>query len=83
MTVAGGQHFVGENIAEALHNGVDIVAIGEAEETVKELLQAYTGQVPKQEVAGLAYLDGGRSAFYSPPGRPLKILIFILSLIFL
>lgn len=71
LTVAGGQHFVGENIAEALHNGVDIVAIGEAEETVKELLQAYTGQVPKQEVAGLAYLDG-EGVHFTLPRSPIK-----------
>lgn len=56
-TIAGGQHFVGENIAEALHNGIDLVVIGEGEETIKELLQAFMGQMDLPNVAGLAYLD--------------------------
>jgi len=33
-TLAGGQHFVGENITEALNNGVDTVVRGEAEEKI-------------------------------------------------
>src|SRR5512136_2009108 len=36
-TVAGGQHFTDENIAEALHKGIDVVVIGEGEEAIKEL----------------------------------------------
>lgn len=65
-TVAGGQHFGGENIAEALHNGVDLVVIGEGEETIKELLQAYAGKKAKADIAGIAYLDGERVHFTSP-----------------
>ena len=57
-TLAGGQHFVGENIAEALRNGVDTVVRGEAEETIKELLLAFDGRRAKREIAGIAYLDG-------------------------
>ena len=57
-TIAGGQHFVEENITEALHNGVDVVVRGEAEETIKEILQAFEGRRAKKDIAGIAYLDG-------------------------
>ena len=50
-TIAGGQHFVEENIADALHSGVDIVVRGEAEETIKELLQAFEGRLDKKDIA--------------------------------
>jgi radical SAM superfamily enzyme YgiQ (UPF0313 family) len=59
-TIAGGQHFVEENIAEALNNSVDIVVIGEGEETIKELLQAFEGKRRRQDIAGIAYLDQGQ-----------------------
>lgn len=71
LTVAGGQHFVGENIAEALHNGVDLIAIGEAEETIKEILQAFSGQIAKEDVAGLAYLDE-EGIHFTRPRSPIK-----------
>ena len=57
LTIAGGQHFVGENIAEALNNHVDIVVIGEGEETLKELLPAFEGKRRWEDIAGIAYLD--------------------------
>ncbi len=44
VTIAGGQHFAEENIAEALHSGIDYVVIGEAEETIRELLRAVEGK---------------------------------------
>lgn len=56
-TMAGGQHFVEENITEALHNGVDVVVIGEGEETIKELLSLFEGKRHKSNIAGIAYLD--------------------------
>jgi radical SAM superfamily enzyme YgiQ (UPF0313 family) len=56
-TIAGGQHFIEENIAEALNNGIDVVVIGEAEEAIKEVLHAFEGKRPKSEIAGIAYLD--------------------------
>lgn len=40
ITIAGGQHFVGSNIKEALSSGIDIVVRGESELTIKELLPA-------------------------------------------
>jgi len=39
-TIAGGQHFAGNNIAEALSSGIDYVVLGEGEETIQELLRA-------------------------------------------
>ncbi len=71
LTIAGGQHFVGENIAEALHNGVDIVVIGEGEETIKELLKTYQGQIDKQDIAGIAYLNG-EQVHLTPDRAPIK-----------
>ncbi len=59
-TLAGGQHFMGENITEALHNGIDVVVIGEGEETVKELLYAYEGRLHRDHVRGIAYLDNNQ-----------------------
>jgi radical SAM superfamily enzyme YgiQ (UPF0313 family) len=64
-TIAGGQHFVEENIADALHNGVDIVVRGEGEEAIKELLQAFEGRSDKKNIAGIAYLEAGR-VFLTP-----------------
>jgi radical SAM superfamily enzyme YgiQ (UPF0313 family) len=59
-TLAGGQHFIEENIADALHNGIDVVVIGEGEETVKELLYAFEGQLHRDHIRGIAYLDNNQ-----------------------
>ena len=56
-TLAGGQHFIEENIAEALQNGIDLVVMGEAEETIKELLYAFEGRLPRENIKGVAYLN--------------------------
>ena len=68
-TIAGGQHFVDENIPESLQNGVDIVVIGEGEETIKELIRSFDGGPRKEEIAGLAYLQEGQVVKTLP--RPL------------
>ncbi len=60
VTIAGGQHFTGDNIAEALNSGIDYVVIGEGEETIKELLRALHGEMELNRVNGIAYLDNGR-----------------------
>ncbi len=60
VTIAGGQHFVGDNIAEGLNSSIDYVVIGEGEETIKELLGAIEGRRKKKEVKGIAYLDNGQ-----------------------
>jgi len=57
-TIAGGQHFVDENIDEALRGGVDYVVGGEGEEVIKELLEVLDGTRRKEDVCGIAYLDG-------------------------
>jgi radical SAM superfamily enzyme YgiQ (UPF0313 family) len=60
LTIAGGQHFVGDNITEALTHHVDIVVIGEGEETLKELLLAFGKRHLWEDIAGIAYLDQGQ-----------------------
>jgi radical SAM superfamily enzyme YgiQ (UPF0313 family) len=70
-TIAGGQHFVEENIAEGLQNGVDVVVRGEGEETLKELLQAFEGRLPRENIAGIAFLDGDRVVL-TPERMPLS-----------
>jgi radical SAM superfamily enzyme YgiQ (UPF0313 family) len=70
-TIAGGQHFVDENISDALRNGVDVVVRGEGEVTLKELLQAFEGRVFWENIAGIAYLDGDRVVL-TPERMPLS-----------
>ena len=70
-TLAGGQHFVEENIDEGLQNGVDVVVRGEGEETLKELLQAFEGRLSWENIAGIAYLDGDRVVL-TPERMPLS-----------
>jgi radical SAM superfamily enzyme YgiQ (UPF0313 family) len=70
VTIAGGQHFVDENINEALSSGVDYVATGEGEETIKELLQAIEGKRDVSKVNGIAYLDSGK-VILTPEREPL------------
>ncbi len=65
-TIAGGQHFVEENIAEALKSHIDYVVIGEGEETIKELLKALEGRKDKSAVKGIVYLEKGK-LIYTPP----------------
>ncbi len=60
VTIAGGQHFAGENTAEALHSGIDYVVLGEGEEAIRELLHAVEGCREAGAVRGIAYLDSGR-----------------------
>ena len=59
ITVAGGQHFVEENIAEGLSSGIDYIVIGEGEETIKELVHAIEGNLDTAKIKGIAYLSGG------------------------
>lgn len=55
VTIAGGQHFVADNIAEALNSGIDYVVLGEGEETIEELLNALLGKGRLEDVKGIAY----------------------------
>jgi len=57
--IAGGQHFVVDNIRDALENGVDFVVLGEGEDTIRELLTVMREGGEPDQVAGLAYLRDG------------------------
>ena len=70
VTIAGGQHFVEDNISEALTSGVDYVAIGEGEETIRELLEAIQGKLDINKVKGVAYLKNGQVVL-TPKREPL------------
>ncbi len=58
-TIAGGQHFRGDNIAEALNNNIDVVVTGEGEEAISELLPAMPDGDAVSSVDGIAYLENG------------------------
>lgn len=59
-TVAGGQHFVGENIREALENGIDYVVLGEGEDSIRDLLATIRGGEDPDHVEGIAFLRNGQ-----------------------
>jgi radical SAM superfamily enzyme YgiQ (UPF0313 family) len=68
ITIAGGQHFVGENIRDALDSGVDYVAMGEGEHTIRELLAAIVSGGDPASVAGIAFKRDGSTII--TPERP-------------
>ena len=70
ITIAGGQHFVEDNIDEALNSCIDYVVIGEGEETIKELLRAIEGRREINEVKGIVYLRNGQ-VVRTPKREPL------------
>ncbi|MFW6133535.1 MAG: B12-binding domain-containing radical SAM protein [Planctomycetota bacterium] len=57
-TVAGGQHFVPDNVEHALRNGVDVVVLGEGDRTIVELLRCFDDGGDLSEVRGIAFLAG-------------------------
>ena len=50
VTIGGGQHFVGENIPEALGANIDYIVIGEGEQVIKELILAIEGKKELKDV---------------------------------
>jgi len=66
VTLAGGHHFVGGNIEEALSSGIDYVVLGEGEETVKELLRAIESGADPSGIKGIAYRRDG-TVLKTPP----------------
>jgi radical SAM superfamily enzyme YgiQ (UPF0313 family) len=58
--IVGGQHFVGDNIRDALEGGADFVVIGEGDITIQELLTVIRGGCEPDEVAGIAFMRDGR-----------------------
>ena len=69
-TIAGGQHFAGNNVPEALSSGIDYVVLGEGEETIHELLQAIESQQDPSHIRGIAYLRDGE-VVCTPDREPL------------
>jgi radical SAM superfamily enzyme YgiQ (UPF0313 family) len=67
-TIAGGQHFVPDNIRDALENGVDYIVRGEGENTIRELLTAIREDRAPDDIAGLAFLRDGEVVL--TPERP-------------
>jgi len=70
ITIAGGQHFIGKNIEEALVSGIDYVVIGEGEETIKELTKALMTGDELDDIKGIAYLKDDK-VFITPPREPI------------
>lgn len=60
ITVAGGQHFIGDNIEESLSSGIDYIVRGEGEETIKDLIRALETGQDVADVRGIAYLKNGK-----------------------
>ncbi|MFH1753233.1 MAG: radical SAM protein [Candidatus Omnitrophota bacterium] len=55
ITIAGGQHFIEDNIEEGLSAGIDYIVRGEGEETIRELLEALAGKRDLDGVRGIAF----------------------------
>ncbi len=68
VTIAGGQHFVDDNIRESLENGIDFIGIGEGDHLIRELLHVIASEADPADVAGLAFLNKGELVF--TPKRP-------------
>jgi len=64
--IAGGQHFVEENIREGLDHQIDYLIIGEGEDTICELIEKMLAQQEPNEVAGLAYYRNGELVITGP-----------------
>ncbi len=69
-TIAGGQHFTGDNIAEGLRNHVDFVVPGEGEKVIKDLLAFLDGAMNARDIRGIAFLENGR-VIRTPDVEPL------------
>lgn len=59
--IAGGQHFVGENIDEALASGINYLITGEGELAIGQLLKSLQGEGDLTEVNGLTYRKDGKT----------------------
>lgn len=57
ITIAGGQHFFGETIAESLNQHLDYLILGEGEQTICELMDAFGNGESTDQIKGLAYQD--------------------------
>ena len=69
-TIAGGHHFIGDNIPDALRSGVDVVVIGEGEQTIRDLLACFEAGGDLSDVRGIAFLKDGQ-VVRTPAREPL------------
>lgn len=69
--IAGGNHFVEDNIEEALHSGIDIVVCGEGEKTIVELLACLESGGDLRDIRGIAFLDGDGRFVQTPMREPI------------
>jgi len=63
IVIAGGQHFVDDDndvVENALANGIKYLVLGEAEETIQELLPALEKGSDLKNIKGLAYIENGK-----------------------
>ncbi|MBN1556449.1 MAG: B12-binding domain-containing radical SAM protein [Phycisphaerae bacterium] len=70
-TVAGGQHFVEDNVEHALRNGVDVVVLGEGEKTITELLACFEADGDLEEIHGIAFLKNDELVL-TPRREPIR-----------
>ncbi len=59
ITFAGGQHFVDDNLCEALAQGIDYLVLGEGEVTIKELMNILVAGENPDKVEGIAFYRNG------------------------
>lgn len=69
--ILGGPHItiIKEHILERYKNLIDVLVIGEGEETLPELIEALEGKRNLQSVKGIAYIDSKGEIIKTPP-RP-------------
>ncbi|MFW6154160.1 MAG: B12-binding domain-containing radical SAM protein [Planctomycetota bacterium] len=72
-TIAGGHHFVDDNIEQALRGGIDVIVLGEGDKTIAELLTCFETGADLATVRGIAYLEDGRLV-RTPPREPITAL---------
>ena len=70
-TIAGGQHFIGENIRDALENGIDFVVMGEGEDIIRDLLTNIREEREPDEVPGIAFMRDGQLV-HTPEQAPIR-----------
>jgi radical SAM superfamily enzyme YgiQ (UPF0313 family) len=56
LTVAGGQHFVDDNIEDALNHKIDYLILGEGETAIQELFHAVYNNLSVEGIAGIAWM---------------------------
>ncbi|QSH41892.1 radical SAM protein [Lentisphaerota bacterium ZTH] len=59
INICGGQHFIEDNIREALNNNIDYVVVGEGEVTIRELFEALCTNKDVESIDGIAFRSDG------------------------